>query len=418
MLSAEGFTHEAIAAALDEPVPVATVGEWARQGTRRYDLRRVHKVAVPADLSDDEAAELRALVPLVLDKRGNSRRGSDNEAERARFADLIVTVALRGVLPRTIAGRIAYPAPQFNTRLTNAWRRYVAALPDEPDPFTGTYVRDRPAPPSATAATQFQVQDAAPVTDPTRRRPGRGRRPRVYEYTPESTPRAPTVSAPAALVDPTLRDALTGCHHDATRDIRAAAVRAGYPVTTFSHGQDAAFVVADVLVNVEVKTLTVLANGGDRDPTSATGRGRTPAPARDPARDSAGEGDDDDPDEARGAFTVDARGQLRLGLGQVLEQAQRHRDDLESGWSVPGTHVTSCAPVLAVEVIRARVDPNGDGSAWEGVAPVSFDAPTAALWQTWQRTCARAGVTLATVPALLAAIADPGSVWRGDPANG
>lgn len=124
----------------------------------------------------------------------------------------------------------------------------------------------------------------------------------VTNFIPKNVPASPSEPIPAAWVDPQARDEATTRHHDAVRRLCGVVQAAGHRTNVWNVGQDMAFLVNDVLVNVEVKTVS--------DDMSA---------------------------------------QLRLGVGQLLEQLEHHREHMaaQTPWYV-NSKVASLAGVLVV----------------------------------------------------------------------
>ncbi|MEX5255093.1 hypothetical protein [Kocuria arenosa] len=124
----------------------------------------------------------------------------------------------------------------------------------------------------------------------------------VTNFIPKNVPASPSEPIPAAWVDPQARDEATARHHDAVRRLSGVVQTAGHRTEVWNVGQDVAFIVNDVLVNVEVKTVS--------DDMSA---------------------------------------QLRLGVGQLLEQLEHHREHMaaQTPWYVD-SKVASLAGVLVV----------------------------------------------------------------------
>lgn len=153
---------------------------------------------------------------------------------------------------------------------------------------------------------------------------------------------------------------------------------------TPSREQDASFIAEGTLVNIETKTVTLTSSVSGLSEGSADASG-----------------------EVTGRPSGRAVTQLRLGLGQVLEQAQAapRRSGRRMGRRRPPLGRT----VRCGAGSRARE--RGPDATWAFVRVDHLDAGTAAVLDRWQRTCARAGATLITVSTLEHLITDGTTDW-------
>ncbi|MFI7481442.1 hypothetical protein ACH9EU_03395 [Kocuria sp. M1R5S2] len=194
--------------------------------------------------------------------------------------------------------------PATLLRLTEEVNRYFT--PEDQD---GVEPDESPA--QSVGGESGEAPPASPQPSATSPQPARvdngdgtvpGRAGRLTNFTPGNTPEAPSEPIPAAWVDSQSRDEATARHHKAVGRLRGVVQAAGYCTGVWDVGQDVAFLVNDVLVNVEVKTVS--------DDMSA---------------------------------------QLRLGTGQLLEQLEHHREHMaaQTPWYVD-SKVASLAGVLVV----------------------------------------------------------------------
>lgn len=189
-------------------------------------------------------------------------------------------------------------------RLTNEVNRYF--LPEDEEPIARNVF-----PADGEGSEWGEASVALPEPLPTSPQPVQddnevnlvpGRAGRVTDFIPKNVPASPSEPIPAAWVDPQARDEATTRHHDAVRRLCGVVQAAGHRTNVWNVGQDMAFLVNDVLVNVEVKTVS-----------------------------------------------EDVVPQLRLGVGQLLEQLEHHREHIaaQTPWYVY-SKVGALAGVLVV----------------------------------------------------------------------
>lgn len=251
---------------------------------------------------DDELLTLMELADLAEILPGRGPNNPERLEASRQFNQLLAQLdsreiplsSLARVLGRTRAG-LAYRLEQYR-------RGTPAEGSVERDESAADLKSDEPATTGSTASHPFQklIDTAKDANEADVSVVGRAGW--LTDFAPEETPVAPSEPVPGAWIDPQARDEATARHHDAVRRLRAAARTAGHKTTVWDLGQDVAFLARNVLVNVEVKTV------GD-----------------------------------------EMSQQLRLGVGQLLEQLEHHREHMaeQATWYVDA-EVDSLAGVLVL----------------------------------------------------------------------